>query len=226
MYKNIVRGDRRKIISNGGISILIASVLLMGGCATQTEKPKVQAKPQVQVSNKESLWRKRQQQMKNMQSWNLDGKVAMRYRTDNWTFGVNWDQLQRNRSIIDIKNPFTGATVALIKQNNQQVTLTTADGQSYQDSNAEELLSKHAGVQLPLGGLAYWARGILAPQYPDGAVVLDANGRPTQITQASWLIKYPRYENGTYNALPKKIVLTRKADQVYVNMVAKKWTHR
>ena len=161
-----------------------------------------------------------------MKSWNLDGKVAMRYKTDNWNFGVNWAQTGAKNSVINIKNPFTGATVALITQNNNKVSLQSSDGKVYQDTNAEKLLKRQAGIDLPLGGLVYWARGVMAPQYKKGSVILDNAGRPTQISQENWLIKYPRYENATYNSLPKKIVLTRKADAVYVKMIAKKWQSR
>jgi outer membrane lipoprotein LolB len=51
-------------------------------------------------------------------------------------------------------------------------------------------------------------------------------GRPKQINQASWVIKYKRYKGKSYNALPAKIILSRKKDAVYVNMIAKKWKTR
>ncbi|MCK5917534.1 MAG: outer membrane lipoprotein LolB [Cocleimonas sp.] len=220
----------KKLYSANKIGIaLLFSTLLLGGCTSQQNniKPVVKAKPKPtkMVSTKEALWNKRQQQFTRMASWNMDGKVAMRYKTDNWSFGVNWAQKGKN-SVINIKNPFTGATVALLTQNNSKVTLKASDGKTYQDTNAERLLKKQANIELPLEGLVYWARGITAPQYPKGKVVLDSMGRPKQITQANWLIKYKHYKGNAYNSLPKKIILTRKKDAVYVNMVAKKWKIR
>lgn len=214
-------------MSKTGAAFLVSAIFL-GGCTSQQSgvKPSVKPKPSVTVSSKEASWAKRQKHMLNMKSWNLDGKVAMRYKTDNWNFGVNWAQTGANNSVINIKNPFTGATVALITQNNKNVNLKSSDGKIYQDTNAEKLLKRQAGIDLPLGGLVYWARGVMAPQYKKGSVVLDAAGRPTQIAQENWLIKYPKYENASYNSLPKKIVLTRKADAVYVKMIAKKWQSR
>lgn len=209
--------------------VLIFSALLMGGCSQQRmvePAATVKPKPSIKVSTKEAAWAKRQQQLQAASSWGLDGKVAMRYKTDNWSFGVKWSQQGAKNSTIDIKNPFTGATVALIKQNNNSVSLKSSDGNVYTDTNAEKLLKKQAGISLPLDGLVYWARGIMAPQYPKGQVILDNAGRPKQITQASWVIKYPRYVGTAYNSLPKKIVLTRKVDEVYVNMVAKKWNNK
>ncbi|HIO93165.1 MAG TPA: outer membrane lipoprotein LolB [Leucothrix mucor] len=207
---------------------LLLSVFLLGGCTSQQSsvKPVIKPTPSPTISSKEASWAKRQQQMLGMKSWTLDGKVAMRYKVDNWNFGINWAQTGANNSIINIKNPFTGATVALITQNNNKVSLKSSDGKVYQDTNAERLLKKQAGVDLPLGGLVYWARGLMAPQYKKGSVVLDSAGRPTQISQENWVIKYPKYENTSYNSLPKKIILTRKADAVYVKMIAKKWQSR
>ncbi len=205
--------------------ILFLGIFLLSGCSSQgaSIKSRITAKPGAPLSSKDMLWKKRQQQFANMKAWDMSGKVAMRYKTDNESFGVDWTQKNLNSYIINIKNPFTGATVALLTQKNNQVTLKASDGKIYQDSNAERLLKKQAGVELPLEGLIYWMRGITAPQYPKGAVVLDALGRPKQLTQASWLIKYRSYKGNTYLSLPKKIILTRKKDAVYVNMVAKKW---
>ena len=225
---NVLAEKNQYNVNKIGVALLF-STLLLGGCTSQQSsvKPMVKAKPKPTktVSTKEALWKKRQQQFVRMASWNMDGKVAMRYKTDNWSFGVNWAQTGKN-SVINIKNPFTGATVALLTQNNNKVTLKASDGKTYQDTNAERLLKKQANIELPLEGLVYWARGITAPQYPKGNVVLDAMGRPKQITQANWLIKYKRYKGNAYNSLPKKIILTRKKDAVYVNMVAKKWKTR
>jgi len=205
--------------------ILLGGVLLLGGCSSQQAsiKPVVKSKPGSAVSSKEALWKQRQQRFSKMAAWTMDGKVAMRYKVDNWNFGVNWAQQGANDFVINIKNPFTGATVALITQNNNKVTLKSSDGKTYQDTNAERLLKRQANIELPLNGLVYWARGVTAPHYPKGRVTLDAMGRPQKIIQANWVIKYRRYNDNSYNALPTKIVLTRKQDAVYVNMITKEW---
>ncbi|MCK5813743.1 MAG: outer membrane lipoprotein LolB [Cocleimonas sp.] len=226
---NVVIKRKRHGIKKIG-AMLFFSLFLLGGCTTQQSgvKPVVKAMvtPGVTVSGKEALWKKRQQQFLKMASWNMKGKVAMRYKVDNWSFGVDWSQKNKNTSVINIKNPFTGATVALLTQKNNKVTMKASDGKTYQDTNAERLLKKQAGIELPLEGLIYWARGITAPQYPKGTIVLDTMGRPKQITQANWVIKYRSYKGSAYNSLPKKVILTRKKDAVYVNLVAKKWKIR
>lgn len=227
---NVSKEKNEKNKGNKGALLLVSALfLILSGCTSQQTniKPTVKNKSVTKKpSAKEVKWKQRQQQFAQMASWNMEGKVAMRYKVDNWNFGVNWAQKGNNNSIINIKNPFTGATVALLTQNNSKVTLTTSNGKTYQDTNAERLLKKHAKIELPLGGLVYWARGITAPQYPKGNILLDAMGRPKQITQANWLIKYRSYKGNAYNSLPKKIILTRKKDAVYVNMVAKKWKTR
>jgi len=210
---------------NNIVWILLGAVLLLGGCSSQQASTKsvVKSKPSSVVSSKETLWKQRQQQFSKMAAWTMDGKVAMRYKVDNWSFGVNWAQQGANNFVINIKNPFTGATVALITQNRNKVTLKSSDGKTYQDTNAERLLKKQVNIELPLNGLVYWARGVTAPQYSKATVKLDAMGRPQQITQANWVVKYLRYNSNRYNALPTKIILTRNKDAVYVNMVTKKW---
>jgi outer membrane lipoprotein LolB len=226
---NVVIEKKLHNISKIGM-MLFLSLFFLAGCTSQQSslKPvlKVMVKPSVTVSGKEALWEKRQQEFSKMASWDMKGKVAMRYKVDNWSFGVDWSQTGENNSVINIKNPFTGATVALLTQKNNKVTMKASDGKIYQDTNAERLLKKQAGIELPLEGLIYWARGITAPQYPKGSILLDAMGRPKQIIQANWVIKYRSYKGNAHNSLPRKIILTRKKDAVYVNLVAKKWKIR
>lgn len=226
---NVLNIKTNQFLSKKGGGALIVSVLLLGGCSSQhriVDPASIKPKSSAPVGSKEAAWQKRQQQLSATSSWGLDGKVAMRYKTDNWNFGVKWSQQGPKNSVIDIRNPFTGATVALITQKNNQVSLKSSDGNVYTDTNAEALLKKQAGISLPLDGLVYWSRGIMAPQYPKGTAVLDSAGRPKQMIQSGWIIKYPRYVGTAYNALPKKIVLARKTDEVYVNMVAKKWKNK
>ena len=218
---------KKRLDHRNKIGVMLFFILfLLGGCTTQQSsvKPMVdKPKSTLTVSGKEALWKKRQQQFSKMAAWTMNGKVAMRYKVDNWSFGVDWLQKGINYSVINIKNPFTGATVALLTQKNNKVTLKASDGKIYQDTNAERLLKKQARIELPLEGLIYWARGISAPQYPKAKVVLDALGRPKKMIQANWTIKYKSYKGNAYNSLPRKIILTRKKNAVYVNMVAKKW---
>ncbi|MCK5903346.1 MAG: outer membrane lipoprotein LolB [Cocleimonas sp.] len=206
------------------VGLLLSVLPFLNACTSQQNsiKPVVNKSPSA-VLAKDRTWKQRQQRMLRSARWELQGKVGMRYKTDHWSFGVNWDQKGKNNSVINIQNPFTGATVALITQKKNSVTLKSADGKIYQDTNAERLLKRQTGIELPLDGLVYWARGVTAPQYPKGAVILDAIGRPQQITQANWVIKYPRYTDSSADAFPKKIVLSRKKNAIYVKMIAKKW---
>jgi len=81
-------------------------------------------------------------------------------------------------------------------------------------------------VKMPVNGMPYWVRGVMAPQYAEGKVKLDAAGRPTQIIQQGWVIDYSQYQGGDFAALPGKVNISRAQDKVNVRILAKKWQVR
>ena len=79
---------------------------------------------------------------------------------------------------------------------------------------------------MPVNGMPYWIRGVMAPQYPVGKVSFIANGRPKQIIQAGWVIGYANYKGSGVNALPSRINISRTQEKVNVRILAKQWQTR
>lgn len=177
----------------------------------------------VNPSTKQQSWKTRQQVLTNKKAWNLNSKIALRYRDEHWTFGLNWLQTAAKQYVMQIKNPVTGSIVAKLSKNNRGVSLLADDGKIYRDADEERLLQRQSGVQLPLKGMQYWVRGLTSPDYKLDQVILDAKGRPITIFQSGWKISYARYLNSSIAALPTKVVITRQKDNVYLKMIAKKW---
>jgi outer membrane lipoprotein LolB len=124
---------------------------------------------------------------------------------------------------MQIKNPLTGAIIAKLDKTPQQVSLLSGDGKTYRDTDEERLLQRQSGVKLPLKGMQYWVRGLSSPQYKVDKLTLDNLGRPQAIYQAGWKISYSRYLNNRFDAMPRKVVITRDKDNVYLKMIAKQW---
>jgi outer membrane lipoprotein LolB len=163
--------------------------------------------------------------MNAMQSWNMSGRAALRFKGDGWTFGLNWQQKNKQEYVLQIQNPITGTLVAVLEQSPGKAVLKS-QGQVHNGSDAERLLEQQLRVKMPVNGMPYWIRGVMAPQYPVGQVKLDAQGRPTQITQAGWVIDYENYNGSGFAALPGKVNIARAQDQVNVRVLPRSWNVR
>jgi len=197
----------------------------MNGCTTINTNQSGASKPPVVLpkNTKEGYWKQRQQLLGRDSTWNLNSKVALRYRAEHFTFGLNWAQKNAQQYVMLINNPVTGGVVAKLSRDRAGVSLLSDDGKTYRDTDEERLLKRQSGIELPLKGMQHWARGLTSPVYKTDKVVLDSFGRPQSIYQAGWKIDYSRYVSNKFNAMPRKVIITRSKDSVYLKMIAKRW---
>ncbi len=206
------------------VASFVVGLFFLNGCSQIPVKPSVAVNPVTPPPvSKENLWEQRQQLLVNDVNWSLNSKVALRFRQDNWNFGLNWAQRAAQDYEMQITNPLTGGLVAKLSRNKFGVSLLSDDGKTYRDSDEERLLQRQAGIGLPLKGMQYWIRGLASPIYKTEKLVLDNYGRPLSIQQAGWKIDYSRYLSNKSNAMPRKVIITRAKDNVYVKMIAKQW---
>ncbi len=168
-------------------------------------------------------WGQRQAVLSRKQSWNLNSKISLRFSDENWIFGLKWKQRSKSQYVMDISNPLTGAIVARLNRHHQGVTLLSNDGKTYRDTDEERLLRSQTNLNIPVKGLQYWVRGLTSPQYKLEKLELDTIGRPKSIYQAGWKIHYASYLGSSTNAMPRKVVLTRINDDLYLKIIAKAW---
>lgn len=189
--------------------------------------PKIRTvkKPVPTPASKQTPWQRRQAAMGRMQTWNMGGRAALRFKGEAWTFGLNWIQKNRQQYSLQIRNPLTGTVVGILDQSPGKATLRSR-GKVSTGTDAERLLQQQLRVKMPVNGMPYWIRGVMAPQYPVGKVVLDAKGRPKQIVQAGWVMDYFNYQGLGFDALPRKVNISRKQEQVNVRILAKQWKTR
>lgn len=182
-------------------------------------------KPVLVARANQTPWQQRQLAMNRMQSWSMGGRTALKFKADSWTFGLNWVQKNRQQYSLQIKHPLTGTVIGTLDQSPGRATLRTR-GKVSNGTDAERLLQQQLGVKMPVNGMPYWIRGVMAPQYPVGKVTFEANGRPRQIIQAGWVIDYANYNGTASNSLPRRVNISRAQEQVSVRIVAKQWQTR
>ena len=205
------------------VFIIVGLFMLLSACSSIPIKQAHTVKSGSTISSKQVLWKKRQQVVAKKSVWNLNSKIALRYRADHWNFGLRWIQQSATQYVMQIKNPVTGGLLAKINRNNKKVSCLADDGKTYHDTDEERLLVRKTGVKLPIKGMQHWVRGLASPLYKVDKVVLDSKGRAQILVQAGWKISYSRYINNKFDAMPQKIIITREKDSVYLKVIAKQW---
>jgi len=182
--------------------------LILSSCASLPPP----SKPQ-QISLKT-----RQQQLAEMNQWNLQGLIAIHSPQDTGSVNINWQQNDQSY-LIFLFGPM-GANAVQISGKPGSVSLQDAQGKVFHASNPEQLLYSQTGWQLPVSNLYYWARGLPVPQLPAQSEY-DAYHRLTHLHQNNWHIWYKQYALFKQRELPSKIVLTHP--QLNIKLVIYQW---
>ncbi|MDO9372494.1 MAG: lipoprotein insertase outer membrane protein LolB [Gammaproteobacteria bacterium] len=183
--------------------LLIGLALAVGACSTLPVPPASAADGAA-----ETLWQQRQQALAALQSWNLNGRIAVLTAQQGWHAGVRWME-QDGGYHIHLDAPL-GQGAAEIIGNRAGVVLRTGDGE-FSAESAEDLLEQRLGWRLPVSGLRYWVRGLPDTRAPVEGHTLDAAGRLTRLQQAGWDIEFKRYASAGPLELPDKIFLTNNS---------------
>ncbi|GAA0410809.1 lipoprotein insertase outer membrane protein LolB [Cocleimonas flava] len=203
-------------------ALLISSVILLGGCTQYGTQPP-QVKSVVNPTVKQSSWEQRQAYLARRQNWSLGSKISLRYGDENYIFGLSWAQQNASQYTMQITHPLTGALVAKLSRQSGGVTLLADNGRTYRDTDEERLLQNQSGVRIPVKGMQYWVRGMTSPEYKVDQLILDNLGRPETLYQAGWKVSYSNYTNNSTQAMPRRVVLTRSKDKLYIKLIAKTW---
>lgn len=165
----------------------------------------ITSQPSEQPSTPPLTWQARQNDLNRLQSWVINGKVAVQTAQDSGSVNVDWVQ-NRQKYTISIVGALGSNRLKLAGEPNQ-VTLITSDGKQYQAQNPEQLLAERWGYRLPISSLRYWIRGLPVPNVTYSNQ-LDSYNRLHELTQQGWQIQYLNYTKVGHLDLPSKITVT------------------
>ena len=166
----------------------------------------------------------RQQTLSAVRQWSLEGRIAIQAGPEGWHATLRWSQ---NITAYDLKlsSPL-GQDVLQLHGDEDGIVLRTSEGIE-SDVDAENLLARHLGWHLPLGGLRYWVLGLPDPASPVSQQEreLDGLGRLTRLRQSGWEIEFRRYTSVAGIDLPDKIFLSNKVTgkPLEVRLAVEKW---
>lgn len=187
------------------------SLLWLGGCSVV---------PPMDTGEGRLLWPQRQQALKQLQGWQLQGRVAGSTRQEGFNATLSWKQQPGGAYELRLIAPFGQGTVSL-EGDDSGVMLRTSDtpGALYA-ADAESVLFDQFGWRVPVAALHFWVRGIPAPE-THAELQLDHTGRLTELRQSGWKVRFLRYQQVRQWQLPDKIFIENGITQV--RLVIQEW---
>ena len=166
-----------------------------------------------------SAWDTRKAELEQFSSWTMTGRVAVQSDKEGWSATLHWDQDDENY-VMRFIAPLGQGTYEL-EGDTVQVSLLTAENRIYNAQDPENLMQDNLGWSVPLHGLKYWVRGIPEPGVEHDNLVLDEQGRMTDLQQSGWRISILRYMQLENTDLPGKLFMSN--DRFKLRIVVAGW---
>jgi outer membrane lipoprotein LolB len=170
-------------------------LLLAAGCAT------------LPPAGDAGSWPARRAALQSLETWTLDGRVAVATDSEGFSGGLAWRQ-DGARAEIELRGPLGGTALSL-RVDGAAVTVTDGHGSSVDGDAAREFVKSELGAPLPVSEMRYWLVGVPAPGVPHLESV-GPDGRLASLEQDGWQVNYPRYQAVGKLALPARIEITSK----------------
>ncbi len=154
-----------------------------------------------------------------LNSWQINGRIAIITKNDSWTAKFNWQQQATNYQL-RFSNPM-GQGAIFLDGNDTGVIMRTADNKTFTANDPDTLIADVLKLHIPVTNLHFWIRGIPNPKSSPQWYSLDKIGRLKTLRQNAWEIEYGRYVNMQNINLPKKIFLN--GDDFRVKIIIDKW---
>lgn len=193
------------------ILILVLATVLAGCAELQLFTPPQKADT--------SSWDLHRAALNSLERWSIIGRLAIQSGKEGWNATLHWDQDNENYTMRLIA-PLGQGTYKLYGDNHL-VSLLTAENKIYQADNPEILLQQNLGWSVPVGGLKYWIKGIPQPDVSMENLVIDNEGRMTDLQQSGWRISILRYSDFNGTQLPSKLFMQN--DRFKLRLVVQDW---
>lgn len=200
------------------IALLLAALLTLGGCTTIQLEPL----PEGMTDQPPADWADRTDTLSRFDHWQLSGKLAVKQPSDSGTAVINHWRQNGEQYDLALSSSFLGMGTTRLQGTPGFIELTLSNGDTYQSSEPETLVHAATGWQLPIDNLAWWIRGLPAPE-GDFRLLFDEQNRLAIIKQQGWEIRYDRWQGfvDEVPALPARI--TALKDDKRVRVVIANW---
>jgi outer membrane lipoprotein LolB len=191
------------------------AALMLAACATS---PPLDSEQRL----REPLYEKRLVRLEPVDSWFLEGRLAVSDEADGGSGSLRWRQDGRS-SRMDFHGALGRGAWRLVADA-AGAELEFADGALHRAGSIDALVHGQIGWAIPVESLAWWVRGLAAPGRLQGRL-LDEEGRLSELRQDGWIIEFGRYGEfaGPDGGIAMPVRMTaRQADRT-VKLAIRKW---
>ncbi|HMU64671.1 MAG TPA: lipoprotein insertase outer membrane protein LolB [Nitrosomonas sp.] len=161
-------------------SILLSTILLLGGCASLEKHSVV----------KTIVLEPEAEKARDLTNFDLIGRISVKTNNDGFSGGIRWQHKNHFHHLL-LLSPI-GQVVAQIAQDDQGIQLITSDQKIYYAASIEALTEQVFGWKLPIIGLEYWIMGRANPLIV-AEIDMDRDDQVIAIRQDGWEITYLDY---------------------------------
>ncbi|WP_192954816.1 lipoprotein insertase outer membrane protein LolB [Gallaecimonas mangrovi] len=156
---------------------------------------------------------------KPLDHYEVTGKVAILTDKSRDSANLYWQQDEKDYYLQ--LTTFLGTQVLAMESKAGQVSLTNRNG-TYHDTDAQRLLYRLSGWQIPVNDLPQWLKGNAGAQ---GQIVAkDKQGRIATLQSQGWTIQYQGWSRQGGRELPTKLDLRK--DNIRIKLQIDQWQPR
>ena len=154
-----------------------------------------------------------------LDSWRLNGRIAISTESDSWMAKVYWEQ---NGPTYQLRiNTSFGQGAFLLEGDDNGVVMRTADNKTFTAPDPDTLVAEVLKIALPITNLHFWIRGLPSANSSPSWYTFNKAGHLHRLRQDGWELDYKRYVKVQGIDLPKKIFL--EDQQFKIKIVISKW---
>ncbi len=189
---------------------LLALPLLLTACV-----------PTVRMKGDASLLaaqRAREQALAPLDRWVLQGRLGVSNGSDGGSGNFSWSQDGEHYEFV-LRAPVTGKSFRL-SGDNRGALMEGLDGGPIRGRDAESLMHRALGWDVPLRELRAWVLGLRADGGP-AELTFGADRLPASLLQDGWSVDYREWDTGHQPPLPKKLYAAKPPYKV--KLVIESW---
>lgn len=161
----------------------------------------------------------REKALANTNHWVLRGRLGVSDGHDGGSGGFTWTQNGDNYTFV-FRAPITGRSFEL-SGGSDGALLQGLDGGPLRGADAESLMRRALGWEVPLHDLRAWVLGLRADNGP-AELAFGDNGLPSQLGQDGWTVEYRAWDTTRQPPLPTTIFASRPPYKV--RLFVENWT--
>ena len=162
--------------------------------------------------------RAREQALAPLDRWVLQGRLGVSNGSDGGSGNFSWSQDGEHYEFV-LRAPVTGKSFRL-SGDNQGALMEGLDGGPIRGRDAESLMHRALGWDVPLRELRAWVLGLRADGGP-AELTFGADRLPASLLQDGWSVDYREWDTGHQPPLPKKLYAAKPPYKV--KLVIESW---